>query len=787
MRPGVTGAARWLGLCVLIGVLGALVVGGATAATGTTRYVSSTGDNTDNDCTDSSNPCATVQFAVNQADEGDTIDIAGTIDDNASVRISLTITQWPGQAAAVLDGSSGSDTVLTVDGSDSVDPPTVTLSDLTIENGFAGGVLQPGGGVYNNDATLTVENSSFSNNFAGGFGGGIDNYGGGTLTVENSTFSGNTAAGGGGISNEAGGTLSVENSAFSANSASEGGALLEFGTGTGTVVRSTFSGNSAVHNGAGIDVEPDGTLVLADSTLTGNSSGGGGGAGGAVWNQGAITVESSTIAGNSAPVGSAIAGSGGGSVTLAGDILAEPTAGSDCDDIGDLADDGYNLDDDGTCISSTSPGTGSHNGTTALGSSTYGAVLDAYLADSLAANGGPTQTLALLNSPSPTTTEADPALGVVPQGFDLPVAVDSESAACAVPDQRGVTPAAGIGCDIGAYLLQPTATGLGTSSASVKPGVSVTYTATVTPTPDGGTVKFSDGAGNPATANCAVQPLTGDTATCTVAYPAHGDFSVTATYAGDGVANDYAASTSAPPLTQSVVAAPEAPTAVSASAGDQQATVNFTAPSSNGAAITGYIVTASPGGRTGSGSGSPISVTGLSDGTTYTFTVTATNGVGTGGPSAASNAVTPRDTHAPSAPTGLGGRIASNSLRLSWRPSSDNVGVDHYEVYRDGSPIKEASGASSQVTFRSFNGRGPTVFTVRAFDAAGNRSDTNGEVTVKPVARPKSVPKHVPSWAWKLLAWQRHHTGAKPVTPKPLPAWYAVWKSWRSGLYRLVG
>jgi hypothetical protein len=91
------------------------------------------------------------------------------------------------------------------------------------------------------------------------------------------------------------------------------------------------------------------------------------------------------------------------------------------------------------------------------------------------------------------------------------------------------------------------------------------------------------------------------------------------------------------------------------------------------------------------------------------------------------------------------------------------------------------------VTFRSFNRRGPTVFTVRAFDAAGNRSDTNGEVTAKPAARPKSVPKHVPSWAWKLLAWQRHHTGAKPVTPKPLPAWYAVWKSWRGGLYRLVG
>ncbi|QXW19640.1 autotransporter domain-containing protein [Comamonas aquatica] len=86
---------------------------------------------------------------------------------------------------------------------------------------------------------------------------------------------------------------------------------------------------------------------------------------------------------------------------------------------------------------------------------------------------------------------------------------------------------------------------------------------------------------------------------------------------------------------------PGAPTIGTATAGDRQASVSFTAPASNGgASITGYTVTSSPGGFTGSGSSSPIAVTGLTNGTAYTFTVTTTNSAGTGAASAASNSVT---------------------------------------------------------------------------------------------------------------------------------------------------
>jgi hypothetical protein len=70
--------------------------------------------------------------------------------------------------------------------------------------------------------------------------------------------------------------------------------------------------------------------------------------------------------------------------------------------------------------------------------------------------------------------------------------------------------------------------------------------------------------------------------------------------------------------------------------------VTFTAPASNGGSvITGYTVTSNPGNITGAGSASPITVTGLTNGTAYTFTVTVTNANGTSLASSASNSVTP--------------------------------------------------------------------------------------------------------------------------------------------------
>ena len=88
---------------------------------------------------------------------------------------------------------------------------------------------------------------------------------------------------------------------------------------------------------------------------------------------------------------------------------------------------------------------------------------------------------------------------------------------------------------------------------------------------------------------------------------------------------------------------PSAPTNVTAYAGNGRATVEFEAPEDNGGSeITGYEVTVSPGDRVVTGTASPIVVTGLTNGTSYTFTVRAVNRAGSGEPSEPSNAVVPR-------------------------------------------------------------------------------------------------------------------------------------------------
>jgi hypothetical protein len=87
---------------------------------------------------------------------------------------------------------------------------------------------------------------------------------------------------------------------------------------------------------------------------------------------------------------------------------------------------------------------------------------------------------------------------------------------------------------------------------------------------------------------------------------------------------------------------PGAPTGVSAQAGDGAATVAWRAPSNTGgSAITSYTVASYPGGITRTVTGTTATVTGLTNGTSYTFTVTATNAVGSGPASTRSSSITP--------------------------------------------------------------------------------------------------------------------------------------------------
>jgi len=87
---------------------------------------------------------------------------------------------------------------------------------------------------------------------------------------------------------------------------------------------------------------------------------------------------------------------------------------------------------------------------------------------------------------------------------------------------------------------------------------------------------------------------------------------------------------------------PDAPTGVTAAAGNAQATVSFTAPANvGGSAISAYYAVSNPSQITTTGASSPITVTGLTNGTAYTFQVWALNTFGPGAFSAASGSVTP--------------------------------------------------------------------------------------------------------------------------------------------------
>ena len=91
-----------------------------------------------------------------------------------------------------------------------------------------------------------------------------------------------------------------------------------------------------------------------------------------------------------------------------------------------------------------------------------------------------------------------------------------------------------------------------------------------------------------------------------------------------------------------VVDIPDAPTIGTATAGILSATVAYTAATVGGPATT-FTALSNPGSITGTGSSSPITVSGLAAGTAYTFTVRGNNATGSGEYSSASNSITPTD------------------------------------------------------------------------------------------------------------------------------------------------
>ncbi|MGD9125921.1 MAG: choice-of-anchor Q domain-containing protein [Planctomycetia bacterium] len=182
--------------------------------------------------------------------------------------------------------------------------------------------------IFNDQGTMTITGSSFSNNSSDVGGGAIASYMG-DLTVINSTFSNNSTgdAGGGGIFTEQG-SLTVIDSLFSENTTSSRGGGIRSGNNDFVIISdSVFSGNTASNDGGGI--ASDSPLVITNTTFSTNSTGGSGGAINHPGNS-PLTVTDSTFSDNVADTnGGAIYKRGDSTFTVTGSTFSGNTAHAD--------------------------------------------------------------------------------------------------------------------------------------------------------------------------------------------------------------------------------------------------------------------------------------------------------------------------------------------------------------------------------------------------------------------------------------------------------------------------
>ncbi|MFP2904506.1 fibronectin type III domain-containing protein [Pyxidicoccus sp. 3LFB2] len=185
---------------------------------------------------------------------------------------------------------------------------------------------------------------------------------------------------------------------------------------------------------------------------------------------------------------------------------------------------------------------------------------------------------------------------------------------------------------------------------------------------------------------------------------------------------------------------PGAPTSVSATPGDGQATVSWTPPTDNGGSpITGYTVQALAQGaqpKSVQSGAASVTVTGLTNGTAYTFVVAATNAKGDGAASAPSAAVTPRTV--PGAPFDLSATPGNRQVEVSWKaPTDAGMPITRYVVeVRQGETVVK----SQEVTGLSATLTGLTNGTTYSFTVTAANTVIAGPASAAIVATPRTVP-----------------------------------------------
>jgi hypothetical protein len=242
-------------------------------------------------------------------------------------------------------------------------------------------------------------------------------------------------------------------------------------------------------------------------------------------------------------------------------------------------------------------------------------------------------------------------------------------------------------------------------------------------------------------------------------------------------------------LVRTVNPAPGSPTAVLARRGNKSATISWAAPENNGgSAITGYTVTALPqvGGVTRTcttTSDTSCTVTGLTNGTAYSFTARATNAVGNSAASAASQSITPstREAAVPGKPTALTVDSALNgSFQLRWSAPSNNGGssITGYTVSATATDHITRSCTSSYGTnFCSISNVVNGVkyaLTVVATNSVGSSTGTvlaNKVTSAAPDAPSGVTASQANSNSAVKVSWTKPSTNGSAITGYSVTAW----------------